>query len=114
MRVLEVEDVVRLLRSQLGGEFLKKSLISKILENGPKEVFFVGRISEAARWDISIYDAADNFTIDNKIPGLKNMCNNFLYSNMDEEVPSDTDLSVQMEKYSSKFYKKDDFRILVR
>jgi hypothetical protein len=100
-------------RTQLGGDFLKKSLIYKILDKGPQDVFFVKKISEAARWDILIYDAADNFRIDYKIDGLKNICNNFHYSNMDEAVPQNTNLSVQVEKYSSKFY-KDDFRILVR
>jgi hypothetical protein len=50
-------------RTQLhGGEFFKKGLISKILEKGPTDVFFVKSISEAARWDILIYDAAEHLT----------------------------------------------------
>jgi hypothetical protein len=94
-----------------GGDFIKQSLIAKLLEKGPQEVFFVKTISEAARWDILIYDAAkiDNFSVN----AVKNICNNFHYSNMDEPVPPNTNLSVKIEKYSSKFY-KDDFRIIVQ
>lgn len=94
-----------------GGDFIKQSLIAKILEKGPQEAFFVRTISEAARWDIVIYDAPKitNFGVN----GVKNICNNFHYSNMDEPVPPNTNLSVKIEQYSSKYY-KDDFRILVQ
>ena len=101
-------------RTQLhGGEFLKKSLISKILEKGPADVFFVKSVSEAARWDILIYDAAEHFTKPNTIDIAKNVCNNFHYSNMDEPVPPNTNLSLSVEKYSSRF-QKDDARILIK
>jgi hypothetical protein len=101
-------------RTQLhSGEFLKKSLISKILEKGPADVFFVKSISEAARWDILIYDAAEHLTKPNNINIANNVCNNFHYSNMDEPVPPNTNLSLSVEKYSSKF-QKDDARILVK
>lgn len=97
-----------------GGDFIKQSLIAKLLENGPQDVFLVKTISEAARWDILIYDAAANFKIaTNTVNGIKNICNNFHYSNMDEDVPPNTNLSIKVEQYSSKFY-KDDFRIVVR
>lgn len=101
-------------RTQLhSGDFLKKSLISKILEKSPTDVFFVKSIAEAARWDILIYDAAEHLTKPNNINGVKNVCNNFHFSNMDEPVPQNTNLSLSVEKYSSKF-QKDDARILVK
>lgn len=123
----QVEDVVQGMRAAIlallqlstkhtrlhGGEFLKKSLISNILEKGPTDVFFVKSISEAARWDILIYDAAEFLPKPNSINSVKNVCNNFHYSNMDEPVPADTNLSLSVEKYSSKF-QKDDARILVK
>jgi len=96
-----------------GGDFLKKSLIARILEKGPQEVFFVKTIAEAARWDIEIYDAAESFPEPNNIDGIKNLCNNFHYANMDEPVPpTPRDLSLKVEQYASKFH-KDDVRILV-
>lgn len=99
---------------QTGGDFLKKSLIQSILEKGPQEAMFVQRIFDAARWDIVIFDAAEYFKIEaNKVQGVKNICNNFHYANMDENVPANTNLSVQVERYASKL-SKDDFRILVR
>jgi hypothetical protein len=42
-------------------DFMKKSLIARIFEGGPKEVSVVKTIAEAARWDIYIYDAAELF-----------------------------------------------------
>jgi hypothetical protein len=99
---------------QTGGDFLKKSLIQGILEKGPQEAIFVRRIFDAARWDILIYDAAEHFKIESdKVFGMKNICNNFHYANIDEAVPPNTSLSVQVENYASKFH-KDDFRILIR
>src|SRR6266446_2602091 len=96
-----------------GGDFIKKSLIHKLLEKGPQDAFFVSKIFEAARWDVDLYDAAENFRIGYKIDGVKNMCKNFHYSNMDEDVPPNKHLSVQVEKYTSRF-SNDDARILVR
>jgi hypothetical protein len=97
-----------------GGDFIKQSLLSKILEKGPQDVLFVKTIFDAARWDILIYDAAENFKIDtDTVIGIKNICKNFHYSNMDEDIPSNVNLSVKVEQYSSKFI-KDDGRILVQ
>jgi hypothetical protein len=96
-----------------GSDFIKKSLISKILEKGPKEAFFVRTIYDAARWDILIHDASERMSKSNNIDGLKNACRNFHSSNMDEEAPFQSELSLKVEKYSSKF-QKDDARILVQ
>jgi hypothetical protein len=96
-----------------GGDFIKKSLISKILEKGPTEVFFVKTIYDAARWDILLYDAAQYFHKPNNVDGVKNVCTNFHSSNMDEEAASKITYSLKLEKYSSKF-QKDDARILVK
>ena len=96
-----------------GSDFLKKSLIAKVLEKGPQEVFFVRTIAEAARWDIEIYDAAKQFPEPSNVDGIKNLCNNFHYANMDEPAPPTRDFSLKVESYASKFH-KDDARILVR
>jgi hypothetical protein len=123
----QVEDASQSMRSAILGlmqlslkrtqlhseEFIKKSLIAKMLEKGPTEIFFVTSISEAARWDIEIYDAADYLAEPNTINIAKNVCNNFHYSNMDKPVAPNTNLSLSVEKYSSKF-QKDDYRILVK
>jgi|SRR5882724_3232620 len=95
------------------GQVLKKSFISKILEKGPKDVFFVKTVFEAARWNILIYDSAQFFAKSDNVTSVKNVCNNFHYSNMDEPFPADTNLSLSVEKYSSKF-QRDDVRILVK
>jgi hypothetical protein len=101
-------------KTQSGGDFIKKSLIQKVLENGPKTVFFVRTISQATRWDIIVFDAEENYAINyGTVVSMKNMCNNFHYANMDEDVPSDTNLAVEVDRYSSKFF-KDDARVLVR
>ena len=57
-----------------GGDFLKKSLIAGILEKGPEEVLFVKTVGDAARWDIVIYDAAEQFAKADTIDGMKNLC----------------------------------------
>lgn len=101
-------------KTQMGSsDFLKKSLVQKILEKGPQDVLFVKTIGDAARWGINIYDADQYYKVDYDINGLKNVCNNFHYSNMDDDVPKDTNLSVRFEKYSSRFH-ADDFRVLVQ
>jgi hypothetical protein len=101
-------------RTQLSGsEFIKRSLISKILERGPKDVFFIRTIYDAARWDILLFDADQFLRKPGNIEGVKNACTNFHSSNMDEEIPQKLDLSLQLERYSSKF-QKDDARILVK
>jgi hypothetical protein len=96
-----------------GGDFIKKSLISKILEKGPTEVFFVRTVYDAARWDILLYDAAQYFRRPNNIDGVKNVCTNFHSANMDDETASKVVYSLKLETYSSKF-QKDDARILVK
>ena len=96
-----------------GGDFIKKSLISKILEKGPKEVFFVKSVYDAARWDIVLYDAAQYLSRPNNIDSITNACTNFHSSIMDEENASRIPYSLKLEKYSSKF-QKDDARILVK
>jgi hypothetical protein len=96
-----------------GADFIKKSLLSKILEKGPQEVFFVKSVYDAARWDILLYDADKFFSRPNSIDTVKNTCVNFLSSNMDEDRPVTLDLSLKVEKFSSKF-NKDDARILAR
>jgi hypothetical protein len=96
-----------------GGDFIKKSLISKILEKGPNEVFFVKTIYDAARWDILLYDAAQYLSKPNNIDGIKNVCTNFHSANMDEETALKIAYSLKFEKYSSKF-QRDDARILVK
>jgi hypothetical protein len=99
-------------KTKLGGEFLKKSLIERILEKGPQEVVFVKTIFDAARWDISIEDVEEHYTIEYKRQATINICNNFHYSHMDEPVPEDIDLSVRTEKYASR-YSNDEVRIIV-
>jgi hypothetical protein len=99
-------------KTTLGGEFLKKSLIEGILEKGPQEVVFVKTIFDAARWDISIEDVEEHYTIEYKRQTTINICNNFHYSHMDEPVPGDIDLSVRTEKYASR-YSNDEVRIIV-
>lgn len=95
-------------------DFIKKSLITRILENGPEQVFFIKTISEAARWNIEIYDWKKQFPESDALEGVKNLCMNFHYSNMDEPVPANAPLlSVEIDKYGSKFH-KDDFRVLVQ
>jgi hypothetical protein len=101
-------------RTQLhSGDFIKKSLISKILENGPTEVFFVKTAYDAARWDILLYDAAQYWPKPSSIDSVKNVCINFHSANMDENTAVKTALTLKVEKYSSKF-QKDDFRVLVK
>jgi hypothetical protein len=102
-------------QTQLGStDFIKKSLIIRILEKGPEEVFFVKTIAEAARWNIEIFDADKQFPRPNVLDGIKNLCLNFHYSNMDDAVPSTPqNLSVKTERYASKF-NKENFRILIR
>jgi hypothetical protein len=96
-----------------GGDFIKKSLIHRILEKGPTEVIYVKTISEAARWGIEIYDATEIFPKANNVQEMKNLCTNFHFSNMDEEIPLRNRLSVRVEPYASKFH-RDTFRILVQ
>jgi len=96
-----------------GSDFLKKSFIAQVLAKGPQEAFFVKTIGEAARWDIEIYDAAQQFPKPSNIDGVKNLCLNFHYANMDEPVPPTRTLSLKVESYASKFH-RNDFRILVR
>ncbi|MHB8271807.1 COG3904 family protein [Bradyrhizobium sp.] len=96
-----------------GGDFVKKSLIYRLLQKGPKDVFFVTTISEAARWNILIYDATENYRKLDSLEEIKNLCNNFHYSNMDEAVPPTTKLSVKVEQYVSKFH-RETFRVLVQ
>jgi hypothetical protein len=99
-------------KTQLAGsDFLKKSLISRILENGPTDIFVVKTIAEAARWDIEIYDAIDKDALTGNVDEMKNLCTNFHHANMDEQEPS-PDLSVKLESYASKF-QPDDFRVMV-
>lgn len=99
-------------KTQLGGEFLKKSFIHRILEKGPTEAFFVKTISEAARWDIVIYDAWDYYKKLRPTEELKNLCTNFHYANMDENPPSNSSLTLRVENYDSKFT-KGNFRVFV-
>lgn len=100
-------------RTLLGGtDFLKKSLITRIFENGPKEIFVVKTIAEAARWDIIVYDAPEKEKWLDKGEGMKNLCTNLHLSNMDESISSPMNLSVRVESYSSKYH-AEEFRILV-
>jgi hypothetical protein len=96
-----------------GGDFIKKSLIAGVLEKGPDEASFVKTVATAARWDILIYDAVRQFPKAGNVEGMKNLCNNFHYANMDEPVPRVTNLSLKVDQYASKFH-KEAFRILVR
>lgn len=96
-----------------GGDFIKKSLLEAVLTKGPQELLFVKTIGDAARWGIEIYDFAAQFPKPTPVDEIKNLCNNFHYSNMDEPVPRDVNLSLKVERYSSKF-NRDDFRVLVR
>jgi hypothetical protein len=102
-------------QTQLSGtDFIKKSLIAELLKKGRQEVFFVKTIAQAARWNIEIYDYAEQFPKPTNIDAIKNLCDNFHYSNMDEPVPAKPeDLSIKVERYASRF-QKDDARILVR
>jgi hypothetical protein len=93
-------------------EFIKKSLITKILEKGPNDVFFIKTIYDAARWDILLFDAEQHFRKPGNIDLAKNTCINFHSANMDEDSPLSMDLTLKPEKYTSKFY-HDDVRILV-
>lgn len=114
---LAILSLVRLSSRQTqlgGGEFLKRSLIARILEKGPRDAFVVTTVAEAARWDILVYDASDHLPpASDKVAEVKNICNNFHYANMDQPVPPDTNLSLKIEQYASRYH-KDDFRILVR
>jgi len=94
------------------GDFIKKSLMVGILGKGPQDVLFVKTIGDAARWNIEIYDAGMQFPKPSRIDEVKNICNNFHYSHMDKTVPSNTNFSLKVEQYASKF--PPDFRILVR
>ncbi|MEH2622016.1 hypothetical protein V1292_000071 [Bradyrhizobium sp. AZCC 1719] len=96
-----------------GGDFIKKSLISRILEKGPKEAFFVRTVYDAARWDILLYDAIQYWKKPSNVDAIKNICSNFHSSNMDEEQAAKATYSPVVEKYSSKFH-KDDARILIK
>ena len=91
-----------------------KAWFQKFLKKVRKMCSSLKQFLTQARWDILIYDAAENFKIvDNTIQSVKNICNNFHYSNMDADVPRSTNLSVKVEQYSSKF-SKNDARILVQ
>jgi hypothetical protein len=70
-------------------------------------------VSEAARSNILIYDAAENYPKAGNVEEIKNLCNNFHYSNMDEAVPPNTKLSVKVDQYASKF-QRETFRVLVQ
>jgi hypothetical protein len=96
-----------------GGDFIKKSLIAKMLEKGPEDAVFVKTIGDAARWNIEIYDADQRFLEPGPLDAVKNMCKNFHYSNMDEDIPTNLALSVQVERYTSRISKRDG-RILVK
>jgi len=99
-------------RTQLAStDFLKKSLIIRIFENGPKEAFVVKTIAEAARWDILIYDATEQYALADRAEGMKNLCTNFHRANMDEPALPPLDLSVRIDSYDSK-YNQNDFRVL--
>jgi hypothetical protein len=99
-------------KTKLGREFLKKSLIDKVLEKGPQEAFLVKTIFDVARWDIGIEDAEEHFKIEYNRQTAINVCNNFHYSNMDEPVPRNTNLSVRVEEYVSR-YSKNEVRFIV-
>jgi hypothetical protein len=99
-------------KETMGGDFIKKSLIAGILGKGPQEVLFVKTIGEAARWDIDIYDAEEQFPKASNIDTIQNICKNFHYSNMDKAVPRNTTFSLKVEQYESKF--PPNARILVR
>ena len=100
--------------TKLGGELLKKSLVQQILGKGKNEAFFIRTVFDAARWNIDLYDAKEYFRIEaDKVRGVVNMCNNFHYSNMDQDVSKAVPLTVQIEDFSSKF-EVGDFRILVK
>src|SRR5207248_10878629 len=95
-------------------DFLKKSLIAEILGKGPEEAFIVQTVSEAARWDIEIYDASEQLPKPNsRIDEMKNLCVNFHYANMDERPPDSPNLSIKVGQYSSRF-NKEEYRVLVR
>jgi ATP-dependent protease ClpP protease subunit len=95
-----------------GSEFLKKSLLIRILESGPNEISVVRTVADAARWDVEIYDADELFPEPSPVEAMKNVCNNFHYSKIDESVTLPPELFVKVENYSSKFH-KEDFRVLV-
>jgi ATP-dependent protease ClpP protease subunit len=100
-------------RTQLAStEFLKRSLIARMFESGPNEVSVVRTIAEAARWDIAIYDATELYSKPGPVEGMKNLCNNFHYGNMDQSISSPPELSVRIEPYVSK-YRGDDSRVIV-
>lgn len=96
-----------------GGDLIKKSLLQRILENGPKELAFVQTIFDAARWNIVVYDADEKYSIPyNKVIGVENMCKNYLYANLDEPVPDQVNWAVKIDKYIGKD-RKQQSRILV-
>jgi hypothetical protein len=101
-------------RTQLSGnDFIKKSLLVELLERGPDDLFLVKTIGEAARWNIEIYDYADQFPTPNIVDAVKNLCYNFHYSNIDEPVPDHPELlSIKIDRYASKF-EKNDVRLLL-
>jgi hypothetical protein len=94
-------------------DFIKKSLIAEVLKKGPQDIFLIKTISQAARWNIEIYDYAEQFPKANNVDGIKNLCNNFHYVNMDEPVPVGRDYLLKVDKYASK-YDKNNVRILVQ
>jgi hypothetical protein len=95
-----------------GNDFIKKSLIVALLEKGPTDFSFVRTISDAARWNIEIYDYKTNFPKPSNVDAMKDLCYNFHYSNIDEPVPVEPpDFSLKTDKYTSK-WEKNGFRIL--
>src|SRR5260370_2410509 len=91
------------------GDFIKKSLVTGILGKGPQEVLFVKTIGDAARWNIEIYDAAEQFpkefgaAMAGNVAGQKNLCNNFHYSHIDKTVPRNTSYSLKFDQYESQY-----------
>jgi len=95
-----------------GSDFLKKSLLIRILESGPGEVSTVKTVADAARWNIEIYDADEQFPAPTEIEAIKNVCNNFHYARLDKAVTTLPELSLKVETYSSKYHQEDG-RVLV-
>jgi hypothetical protein len=96
-----------------GNNFIKKSLVVELLDKGPEDLFLVKTISEAARWNIEIYDYKTNFPPPSNIDAIKNLCYNFHYSNIDEPIPRNPpELSLKVDKYQSK-WDKNGARVLV-
>lgn len=93
-------------------DFIRLSLVVRILETDPTNVLYVKTIADATRWGIEIFDARDHFPKPETVDEVKNLCNNFHDANMDT-APVTRDLAIDVDKYFSRFY-SDETRFIMR